>query len=381
MPRELTRVSALIFVLLLTAACGGRGEDAPPPTPTAVPTLAPTATPVPTPEPTLPVAPTAAPAASSGDAAPLGAVITVEDAAAINSYRLRVDLQSNTARGTDVVTITGAYVKEPLAIELAVAIQYGDRTDELGMVQVDGVGYMRFNDRWVQTPDAKLNIADLTLITAADVTGIVEKMELVGEETVNDRPSRHYRGGKELIPVVGAGGDTLDASQVDSAQLDVWVDTALGVMNRFTLAGSDTRDDGQTAQFNVTYDYYDFNADIVVTAPTSVLAPDAAPTGEFTPRNELGALVGFDLLMPTGSTVETVVEGALYVVVAPYTMDEATHLLETIFPANGYTQLSKTGPTDGKIVYRFLLEPRFISIMLEDAGNGMTRFTFATSPS
>jgi hypothetical protein len=207
-------------------------------------------------------------------------------------------------------------------------------------------------------------------------------MELVGEDTVNDRPSIHYRGSKEIIPVVGTAGDTLDVSQLEMAQIDVWVDAALQVVNRFVLTGSDSGASGQSLQFSVTYDYFDFNADIVVTAPMALPLPaaGATPAGEFVPRNELSALLGFDMLMPAGSTVETVVGTTLYVVVAPYPLAEAANMIEPVLPYNGYIQVSKVGPTNGQIVYVFQREQKTVSVTLEDTGDGNTRFRFATNP-
>ncbi len=370
MPGKPTRYHAPLAAMLLSAACAGCAVSTPTPVPTATPT--PLAAPTPAAVELPTVTPTTAPATATGP------VVAVEDAPAVNSYRLRVQTQSETARGTDVVEITGGFIKQPRAETVTVTTRQGDRTEELAMIQVHGARYIRVGDLWVTSSGGDYNLAELTLITAADSAALVPQMAAVGPDTVDDRPAVHYRGGKEIIPVVGPAGDTLDVSRLAAAQLDVWVDTALQVVSRFVLTGSGGADE-PALRFSVTYEYTDFNADIVVIDPMIPAVSVAAPTEEFVPRNELAALLGFNLLFPTGSTVE-VVGTALYIVVNPYTLDEAASFIELTLPANGYTLLSKTGPLDGQIVYLFQLGQKIVSVALEDLGDGTTRFRFAAGP-
>jgi hypothetical protein len=85
-------------------------------------------------------------------------------------------------------------------------------------------------------------------------------------------------------------------------------------------------------------------------------------------------------MFPTGSTVETVAGANLYVIVAPFTIEEAPAFVETNMQNNGYTQLSKNIGPAGEVIYLFEREQKAVSVTLTDAGNGTTRFQFATGP-
>jgi hypothetical protein len=312
----------------------------------------------------------------------LANVATVETAAAINSYRVHIDMQADSPRGTDTFSIAGAYVKAPRAEELVVTFLQGAESQEIGMILIDDTRYFLAGDTWVQTTDANFNPDELTLITPLDVLTAMENMDYIGPDILEDRPAYHFRGGKEVLPVMGTEGDTLDVSQLESAQLDVWVDQEFAVVRRFTLAINDTSGE-RPLNAQITADYFDFNTAITIEAP--VLPAEAVPPEtSFTPRNELSALLGFNLLFPVGSTVETVVAtpgGAqLHAIVAPYTFTEAANLIELTLPANDYTQMSKIGPNDGQIVYLYQKDTQLLTITLEEMGDGSTRFLFAQQP-
>jgi hypothetical protein len=381
-------------VLILTTGCfGGGEEEAPAPAAEQAQASEPTATPVPpTPE-AQPAAETPTTEAAAGTStetntaqeasAPAGSALAVEDSPEINSYRMHVIISTEGESGVDQVEIQGAYVKEPRAEQITMSYMQGEESEQIEIITVDGVNYMRAGDMWIQSPDANLNIAELTLLTPQSVASLLGEMEVIGAETVNDRPSTHYRGGKEMIPVVGTESDTMDMSQAETAQLDIWVDDALQVINRLTLEGSDTSVQPPVA-FKLTYDYLDFNTEIAITAPETMAeaapAGDAPAAGDFVPNNELGQLLGFNLMFPVDSTVETVVGANLYVVVAPFTLDEAQTFVESQMQSNGYTQLAKNVAPSGEVVYLYQRDQKAVSVTLSDAGDGKTRFQFATGP-
>ena len=76
---------------------------------------------------------------------------------------------------------------------------------------------------------------------------------------------------------------------------------------------------------------------------------------DFVSRNELGALLGFNRMFPTGTTVETVVGTHLYIVGGPYALDEATSIIELNMEANGYRQISKEEAPSGAVIYNLLI--------------------------
>ena len=139
----------------------------------------------------------------------------------------------------------------------------GDQTQSMEMVVVDGLRYLKSGGQ-VQTPDVIMRTEEMTLITLDDVA-MIEAMTYVGVETVNGREADHYRGAQDIIPVFGTEGDTLDVSEVEFAQLDMWVDRSEQVVVKFLLEASDSA--GETpVRMSVMTEYSDFNQDFVIEA-------------------------------------------------------------------------------------------------------------------
>lgn len=398
------QISILAAVLLLTASCfGGGGSSTAPAATTSAPTAAEAAIATPSePAETEQEALSAATetedaggneddtsesetsgaesSEETADAMPVvGEVRAAEDIPEINSYRTHITIHSQTERGEDFVEIEGAYVKEPRAEQLTVNFQQGDETQQIAMLYVDGIRYLSMGDTWMQAPERTFSdVSELTLLTPQNISGIVDQMDVIGTETVNGLVATHYRGSKDIIPVVGTEGDTLDVSRVESAQIDIWVDETYYAIIKVTLEASNTE---PPMTSTLSFDYTDLNSDIPIEAPETLPVSDTPlAEGDFVPRNELGALLGFNLLFPTGSTVETVVGTNLYVVVGPYSLDEATNMIELNMEANGYSQTSKNEAPSGEVIYIFQRDEKLVSISLSDAGDGTTRFQFATGP-
>jgi hypothetical protein len=193
-------------------------------------------------------------ASASTASSPQTTASTVEEVPEILSYRLRVLVSNNGPRGTDMVQINGAYIKEPPTEQIEFDFQQGEQSQRMATMLVDGTRYMNIGDRWMQSPDAIMNIAELTLLTPQNVAGLLGQMELVGLESVNALSAYHYQGSKEIIPVVGTEGDTLDVSRIESAQLDLWVDEIYNAIVRLTLEASNSE---PSITATLTYDYID----------------------------------------------------------------------------------------------------------------------------
>jgi hypothetical protein len=174
----------------------------------------------------------------------------------------------------------------------------------------------------------------------------------------------------------------LDVSQVEFAQLDLWVDQTENVVSKLVLEASDSSAESAFTA-SVVFEYYDFNTNIVIEAPSTAAAPAgemaAAPAGE-APATALGQLVGFNLLMPTGSTLETLVSGSVVVASTPYTFEEAESFIEQAFQNNGYTLATKVGPVDNQIVYMFQKGAKIVNITVSNEGNGGAKLQFASAP-
>jgi len=362
----------LAGLLLFAAGCGA-GQSAPP-SPTTTPGAGASTPEAAAPSAEQPVVQPAEPAAP-------GAAQTAEQADAINSYRLRIVTQSESPRGADKVEVDGAFVKEPPAESLAIRFQEDEQT--MAMTAVDGTRYLQTGDQWFETPEAKINLSELTLITPDDVTGLLARMTQVGVEAVNGVQAMHYRGGQEMIPVVGAPGDTLDVSALAFAQLDVWIDQATNVVTRLQLQANDDRNGASTLE--VVFDYYDFNAPITIEKPAVTVDPssldESGAASENIPAGDaLSQLLGFRLMLPTGSTVEATVGSTLVTALTSYTVAEAQKLIEQILPANGYTLITKAETTPGQTTYLFQQGEKVVNVTISDGGRDAARLHFVAAP-
>jgi hypothetical protein len=361
--------SGLTFVLcstlLFAAGCGSR-EETPAPATIVAPATAPQAAP---------------PVEVQPPAAAPGAAQSAAQAEVINSYRLRIVTQSTSPRGVDKVEIDGAFVKQPPAEELKIRFQDGEQT--MAMITVDGTRYMQAGDQWLQTPESALSLDELTLITPEDVAGLLARMTRVGVEDVNGLQSVHYRGGKEMIPVVGEPGDSLDVSQLAFAELNLWVDQATNVVTRLALQANG-EEGGGAVSLEVIFDYFDFNAVIDIQAPATAgaaVVPSAElPGAAALPDDALGQLLGFRLMLPTGSEVESTVGATLVTVLTPFTVAEAQRMIEQTLPANGYTLTTKAEPAPGQATYLFQQGAKVVNVTISDGGGGAARIQFVTVP-
>jgi hypothetical protein len=373
-------VCMLVLVALTLTGCFSTGDQAPiaesdaVATPTRI-----TPTPSPSPEPTVAESNGLPAGTESPSDVPPASPLTVEAAQEIQNYRFRISTRSESERGQDVVEIDGAVIKEPPAEQIAATFQQGERTQEIEMLLVGGIRYLRTGDTWMQTPDTVLNFEELTLITPRAVVGLLAQMERVAVETVAGRPAIHYRGGKELIPVVGEPGDQMDVSQLEFAQLDLWIDEAENVITKLVLEASGSEAEN-SARVIAVFEYFDFNSDIVIEPPLATSTGTTAETVATEPATtELGRLVGFNLLIPTGTTVEGIVGANMLVATTPYTFDEAQRFVEQNMVDNGYTMVTKVGPAESQIVYLFQNGAKVLNVTIVPAEGQMTRIQFAAS--
>ncbi|MEZ4661853.1 MAG: hypothetical protein R2911_30255 [Caldilineaceae bacterium] len=318
-------------------------------------------------------------------AASEGAIFTtIEDAAEIQSYRMRVSMNTNSAGGAAQVEITGEYTKEPRAERLTMHFDEGGEVNNMEILLVEGVRYAQFEGMWVAAPDMVPDIQELTLITPADLQEMPDGVVEVGTENVNGRQTTHYHGDKETIPVVGAAGDTLDVSQVEDAQIDFWVDQAANFLVKMQLTVNGEVGNPDTVS-QIIFEYFDFNADMAIEKPENVMAipgmgqaadeqPAAAPltsddeqAGATT--SALGALLGFDLMLPTGSDF-SLMGSNMAQLTTPYTAEEAVNLFTQTMPANGYTLMSQLNPEAGQTVLMFQKGVKIITINITAADGG-----------
>ncbi|MEX1021420.1 MAG: hypothetical protein WDZ49_17295 [Litorilinea sp.] len=232
--------------------------------------------------------------------------------------------------------------------------------------------------------EANLRLSEMTLITAADGRDMLGQLTPLGVETINDRSALRFQGNKDVIPVVGTASDTLDVSRTDSAQINLWVDTEFNVISRLLLEATVGEGD-EAMHMSVMIEYYDFNTDITITAP-DVADADAGgesgdePVAEADLRGPVSQLLGFNLLLPSGSNVETVAGDAMVVATTPYTFDEAQNWLELNLVQGGYAQTTKIGPANDQVTYIFQNDVQSVSIIVAPDGAGGTRIQWVVTP-
>ncbi|MEZ4675584.1 MAG: hypothetical protein R2932_15240 [Caldilineaceae bacterium] len=370
----------VMLILTLTTACFSSDE----PVPTATPPAANNATE----QPAAAIANTTDSTIIEGNSREeLDNVRIIEEITTIERYRMRITLVNEISNRNANVHIDAAYVKEPPAEEITMQVDENGEMQTVTMLLVDGLRYMRSGDMVVQTADARMNLRELTLIQPRDATVLGNRFQALGEETVNERATTHYQGGPDAVPTGGTAGDTFDVTALESASIDLWVDQA----ENFIVAMEvkvEGFDEDQNARMRMRFDYFDFNnPDIVITAPADAMSvPGGVPndtdgqtggagssadaeTGGSEPRNALGKLLGFDMLLATGSEI-TLASGQIVQISSIYTVDEAVNLVQTQLPANGYTLLSSIAPQAGESVLMFQKAAQIATIQIATSDRG-----------
>ncbi len=197
-------------------------------------------------------------------AEPYPSAATIEENGQIERYRMRITVNSEgSAQRPHHVTVEGLYIVEPPAEELTVNYEEDGTVNSITMTTIDELHYMQQGDIVVQTPDAAVNVQELMLVAPQDATDLANSFTLIGEEEINGRTTLHYQGDPKALHTDGA----IDLSLLDTAAVDVWVDTTENFIVAMELRafGLDGNPDGT---YEARLDYFDFNnADITIVAP------------------------------------------------------------------------------------------------------------------
>jgi hypothetical protein len=343
-----------IALALLLAACGG--NESAPATAVATSPASERAAPTATAAQEQPVEPTQAPSQSeqpesapapNGEAFGGGPALTVEQVNSIETYRIHVEVLSE---GKPTVQVEVAHIKTPLAEDDQVTLYQNDQPTEVNVRFVNDVLYLDNGEKW--TVISTFNLAELTVITPSGMAAAAPDLTLVGEEEMSGRTTLHLRGDKTVIPDIQTGSDSLSVKGADAAQLDLWLDAE----ERFIvkLAFSLTIE-GKT--FTTEFLYYDFNAPIVVEAPTNVEEVKGPPTPM---PSEVLALLGFEFPIPEGSQLSVV--GRTANILTPMSVDEARTHLEEGMAAAGFTQVGDPEErSENEFFYTFQRDERTVT--------------------
>lgn len=340
-------VVVVLLASLLLAACGGSGagpaageggEGSEGAAPAATNTAAATATPVPSPTPEVTMS--------------LGEVVSVQEVDEINSFRMRMVLQAmgeafeEEGGGSELpggeIVIEAEFIKEPLAQRILMNLG-GEEGAMLGNIEVVRIGdtvYTNFGGQWIEAPaDNAPDVDEFMIIKPQDIKSL-ENMEEVGREEVNGRNTIHYRGDKEALATLG--DEELDVSDVEEAELNLWIDAETGFVVRMTMdaAGTGINDEAPDLFGNIylELDYTDFNEDFTIEAPEQE-------------AQDLSELLGIDIEFPEGAEVELSMPGFVQAVFPMELADVQAYFEETLTDAGFELNVEDSFPDAGLYVF------------------------------
>ncbi len=355
-----------IVIMGLLVACGGGTPPAeaqnatPRATATAVyyDTVLPTRTPRPTrtPNPTRIAANATQTVVAATDSAPAisGGITFLNNLDAINSYRFSIEIKSEGAAfegqaGVSLmggVLVEGAIVKEPPAQDFT--ITFATIPGSSGVRIVGGQAFSNLNGEWSKGSTAAApDIEGLLPLTAAEITPYLNDLEVVGNEAVDGRPATHYLANQAALVAIaeaqGAAG-AANYARADDATADIWVDQEGGFVSKMDLvvegAGVNPEQPDAEGRLEIHVEYYDINEDINIDVPDlSAAASGSGGSGSGGTTDtatvaDLLALLGFDIDLPPGTTVEILYEVAS--VTVPLSLADTQPLFINAFEANGY---------------------------------------------
>lgn len=209
---------------------------------------------------------------------------SLDDVADINSFRMRVVLEaegdaltadSDLAMMAGGLSIESALVKEPAAQHVSMSIGGAEMGMAVEFLTVDGKAYGKMGDQWVESSIEQMpNLDELILIKPQDMGEDINKLERVGNETLNGREVVHLRGDKAMMASMEES-DSSGLLDAENVQFDMWIDRKDGfVVKMEVLAegkGISETDPDAEGKISFVLEYYDFNADIEITAPEDVM--------------------------------------------------------------------------------------------------------------
>lgn len=207
---------------------------------------------------------------------------TLAEVDEINSYRQRIFIlaegdafahEENVALFAGGVTLLSEIVKEPPAERLLFTVaDVGD----IEFIQVDSQAYGSIGGLWTESsPEEAPNLDELTFITPEELGDDIQRLEQVGTQTLSGRKTIHYRGDKQTLNSLNSDGAGFDFNNTQEARLDLWIDQQAGFIVRMEVIaegkGLSNELPNVEGRIELTFEYYDFNDEIVIEAPNITL--------------------------------------------------------------------------------------------------------------
>jgi len=271
----------------------------------------------------------ASPAAYPGD----GGFRPIADVPGIETYKVLARFSVGGPPPFQLIEMDGVFGKEPERYHVRVSVTEKDRDPvSIEALLADGQLFSKFTTNWVAVE--KFNLDELIVFTPEHLLGIEAKLTEVGVEDYQGREVVHLRGGKEDLPVVVSGSDSIDFSRMESAVLDLWVDRDERFIARVHIAAR-AMERGVLQPFDVTYEYSGFNEPVTVKKPVDAVVPQNVAPPAPTQADATRAL-GFEFTIPGGGRVINIV-GATVSMITAMPLDDARTYSERTMRAAGFT--------------------------------------------
>jgi len=196
-----------------------------------------------------------------------------------------------TGAGVTGTTVEGAFSKVPPAIQMIFKVDENlGATNDLEVIQIDGRTYVNLGPEgtpeWIDSPTEELgDVDELFDIVETDARTDLEGLEFIGNEVLNGRPVLHYRAARERfenLDPIGIDPSITNLLNKDiNLQFNIFLDSTRGFLTKMEMViegkGLNEGLPDATGRIDITMELYDFNGNIVITAPVSGEAPAQKP--------------------------------------------------------------------------------------------------------
>jgi len=284
----------------------------------------------------------------------------IADAPGIATYKEQARFRVGENPPFQLIEMDGVHGKDPEQYHRQITITEKNRDPvTIEALLVDGQLYAKWTTRWAATE--KFNLEELIVLTPEHLLGIGEELEEVGVEDHHGRKVVHLRGGKDDLPAVTSGSDSIDFSKMDELVLDLWVDQNERFIAKVHIAAK-VNMRGDLHPFDVSYEYSGFNDPITVNKPSVAVVPPAATPPQLTQADITRAL-GFEFTLPEGATVLNIV-GVTVSMLTAMPIDDARTYADRTMRAVGFTPGAEAERYPGEFYTDWTKDERSIGVLV-----------------
>lgn len=285
---------------------------------------------------------------------------SIADVPGIETYKVLARFSVGGPPPFQLIEMDGVYGKVPERYHVRVSVTDKDRDPVIiEALLADGQLYSKFTTNWVAVE--KFHLEELVVFTPEHLLGIEGKLTEVGAEDHQGREVVHLRGGKENLPKVVSGSDSIDFSRMESAVLDLWVDQDERFIARVHIAAQ-AMERGALQPFDVTYEYSGFNEPVTVKKPVDAVVPQNVAPPAPTQADATRAL-GFEFTIPGGGRVINIV-GATVSMITAMPLDDARAYAGEAMRAAGFTPGEEVEQYPGEFYTDYTKGERTVGVLV-----------------